>query len=146
MVVDDAQNAEPTPILKAVADKIQRPAFVGNGRYRQRCPSANCRLATATLPDLQAFFLVQAPKPLVVEVIALPLQKDMQPPVAKSPSFTAQFLQAFADAPVVWSTGPVTNHTSVGTDNSARPPLAHLKMIPKVNDRFALHSGRPHFF
>src|SRR5204863_5195946 len=72
--------------------------------------------------------------------------ENVEPAIAKAPTFLGQRPQPLAQGHVVDPTGSVADRHPHAADHPARPPLAHLVCLSEMSDGLSLHSGRYHFF
>src|SRR5450432_165677 len=77
---------------------------------------------------------------------ALPVEKDVQTPVAEPPADGSQLPQPRPGRLIIRPSAAIAHRAAVHADRSARPPLAHLIGQAKVSHRLSSCDGRHHFF
>src|SRR4029077_2913516 len=82
----------------------------------------------------------------MVHHIALPLQKNMNAPIAKPPAFMGNLLHPLPKIAIVGARGLVSNRHAAAADGFTRPPFAHPEVFLQMRDSSPLGSGHHHFF
>jgi hypothetical protein len=133
-----------TPAVgQCVAHEIQGPALVRALWQCDRRSGAKGSLAAPAATHLKPLLAVEAAKLLVIHVRFLASKQNVQSPIAETPSHRGQ---TSADSPIIRPPQAVADRAAIGTDGSARPPLAHRIDIPQVSRGLSSGDGRHHFF
>src|SRR5579871_6079723 len=145
-VVDDGEDAEPSPVRERIRQKVHAPALVGTLRDCHWRPRSNRALAAAAAANLQPLLTIEPAELLVVHGNALTREQDVKPPVAKAPANRRQLAQPRPNSRVIRASAAVSHRRPIGPECRTRPPLADLIRGTKVNDGLSPGGGRHHFF
>src|SRR5690606_26292593 len=125
---------------------VERPALVRSLWHRHRCPCPKGSLAATATANLQALLPVEPSQLLVVQADALPVEQDVQAPIAEAPALGRHLPQPVPDRPVVGTHTSIAHRSPVRSDRRARPALAHPMRVAEMSHGLPSGGGRYHFF
>src|ERR1700694_1561466 len=82
----------------------------------------------------------------MIDQISLPLEQNVQAPIAEAAALLGDRLHALAKAGIVRPGRLVSHGHAAAADGFTRPPFAHPAGIHETRDSFPLRRGRHHFF
>ena len=143
-VFDNVEHAEPLPGRHLVVNEVERPTGVGARFDDHRRTGSDGPLAAAAPANRQPFLAVEPLGRLVVHDVTLPPRQNVETPIAEPTPLGRQFPQTTTQKRIVATPGAVANGRSVGADDGARPPLAHVVLAQNVGDGCPDSGGRHH--
>jgi hypothetical protein len=126
--------------LPVIRHEVEGPAVVRRHRNHHRCPGPDRPLATATAAHRKLLFPIEPEQLLVVDHVALPLEQNMQAPIAEAAAFMGDRLHALAKAAIIRPGRLVSHGHAAAADGFTRPPFAHPECFsPSIPPNFAFH-------
>ncbi len=124
--------------------QVQAPSLVGCHRRLDRTPRSHRPLAAAAAAHRQLLLAIEPLNALAVDGVALPLQQDVQSPIAEAATLVRQLVQPSAQDSVIATRPFVTHARPIDADHPARPPLAHLEGRGEIRHSLPSRCGRHH--
>jgi hypothetical protein len=140
-IVENVEDAQTPPAGELVVDEVNGPACIRPGLDQDRGSRADRPLAAAPPAHAQALLAIEALGLLVVQPLALAPQQDVKASIAEAPALGREFPQPETQTGVIRPTTSVANRRAVGSDDKARPPLAHLVLAHDMGDGSRLAAG-----
>lgn len=142
-VVQHRQQPEATAIEQRVTNEVHAPQRVGRRGHLDRLPTtATATTSRATMPQRQAFFLVDAMHPLVVVPPAFAPQHDQHAFAAIVDARLRDLAHPQADGAAVARLGLVRKRRARHRHDPQCAPFAHAEALSQAGNPAAL-LGRP---